>query len=399
MVVDGDYPNDIRVRKEAESLVKNGKEILVVCPLKKNLLKNETVNGVEIYRIGKNYKTWKKGINDIIESVININPFFYVGLKKVFKNYNIDYLHVHDLPLAGTGFSFKKEVKKKLILDLHENFPEAIKTWFLWRKSTIIKFKNYLFMNPVKWSKKERKYCEKYDKVICVVEEMKEKLMTKFNIDSKKLVIISNYEKTTFKDNFIKYKSQSLIPKDVFSISYVGGFGPHRGLDICIKAMSQIVEKVPKAKLYLIGKGSNDVEFYLRDIVKKNKMEQYVEFVGYRPFTEIPAIMSSSSINIIPHNSDEHTNNTIPHKLFQIMLSNQLLVVSSCKPLKRIAKKYDAGVVFEAGNAQDFSEKIISIHQNKIDFDPKIKNAFDAVVNKGLNWESESQKLVELYSV
>jgi len=32
MVVDGSYPNDIRVRKEAETLTENGKKVLVVCP-------------------------------------------------------------------------------------------------------------------------------------------------------------------------------------------------------------------------------------------------------------------------------------------------------------------------------------------------------------------------------
>ena len=60
MVVDGAYPNDIRVRKEAESLVENGKKVLVVCPSKKGLLKNEVVNGVTIHRIGNDYTTWKR---------------------------------------------------------------------------------------------------------------------------------------------------------------------------------------------------------------------------------------------------------------------------------------------------------------------------------------------------
>lgn len=398
MVVDGAYPNDIRVRKEAESLAENGKNVLVVCPSKKGLLKNEVVKGVAIHRIGNDYKTWKKGICDIIESVTNINPFFYFGLKKVFKNYKIAYLHVHDLPLAGTCLAFKDKVENVLILDLHENFPEAIKTWFLWRKSSIIKWKNNLFMNPKHWSKKEQSYCEKYDKVICVVEEMKDKLINKFNIDPNKLIVISNHEKKSFRDNFIKYKTQSVISKDVFSISYVGGFGPHRGLDTCIKAMAYIVKKIPNAKLYLIGKGNKDVENHLKLLVHQNNLEACVEFIGYKPFSEIPAIMSSSAINIIPHNSDEHTNNTIPHKLFQIMLSEQLLMVSSCKPLKRIAEKYDAGVVFEAGDVQDFSDKVISIYEHKKDYDSKIKNAFNAVMNEGENWENESEKLMKLYS-
>ncbi len=398
MVVDGMYPNDIRVRKEAEYLAENGKKVLVVCPSKQGLLKSEIINGVNVYRIGSNYKTWKKGIYDIIESVFNINPFFYFGLIRVFKKYKIDFLHVHDLPLAATCFFFKEKVIHELILDLHENFPEALKTWFLWRKSKIIILKNNVFMNPSKWSKKEQMYCEKYDCVICVVQEMKNKLIAKFNIPSDKLVVISNHEKKSFQNYFKKYKSQSVISRNTFSITYVGGFGPHRGLDTCIKAMPQIIRQIPNVKLYLIGKGHSDVENYLKDLVKRINVDFFVEFIGYKPFEEIPAIMSSSSINVIPHSSDEHTNNTIPHKLFQIMLSEQLLLVSSCKPLKRIVMKYDAGVVFEAGNPNDFSEKVISIFKNKKDYSKKIKNAYNAVMEKGENWETEGEKLVKLYT-
>ena len=111
MIVDCAYPNDIRVRKQAESLMEKGKKVLVVCPRKKNDAVTEIVKGVNIFRIGKNYNTIKKGIYDIIESVTNINFLFYFGLKKVLKNYKVDFLHVHDLPLAGTGLKFKGEVK------------------------------------------------------------------------------------------------------------------------------------------------------------------------------------------------------------------------------------------------------------------------------------------------
>jgi len=397
MVVDGSYPNDIRVRKEAEALANVGKNIVVVCPLTLGFKKEDVINGVHVHRIGNNYTHFKKGIFDIIESVFNVNPFFYFHLKKVFKRYQINFLHVHDLPLAGTCYLFKDKVKGNLILDLHENFPEALKTWFLWKKNPIIRLKNKIFMNPFQWSKKEEKYCNKYDKIICVVEEMKEKLISKFNIDTNKMLVVSNQEKKSFIANFNENIMQDVINKDTFSITYVGGFGPHRGLDTAIKGMSKIINTIPNAKLFLIGKGSSDVENKLLEIATTNHVEDHVNFVGYRPFKEVSAIMSASSINIIPHNADEHTNNTIPHKLFQIMLSNSMLLVSSCKPLKRIVEKYDAGLVFEAGNAKDFSDKVIDVFTNFEKFSYKKENAFNAVMEKGENWDAESLKLIALY--
>ncbi|WP_438988835.1 glycosyltransferase [Polaribacter sp.] len=398
MIVDGAYPNDIRVRKEAEFLVEKGKKVLVVCPRKKDDLENEIVNNVEILRIGKNYTNTKKGIYDIIESFSNINFLFYFGLKKVFKKYSIDYLHVHDLPLAGTGYMFKSKVNNYCYLDLHENYPEALKTWFLWKKSKIIKLKNILFMNPKRWSKKEKKYCEKYSKVICVVEEMKAKLIANFKIKEGKLIVISNHEKKSFISNFNKVNTQKIIGEKDFSITYIGGFGPHRGLQTAIKAMPEITRKIPNAKLFLIGKGSSDVEKKLKGIVKEYNLEDCVVFSGYRPFKEVSTIMQKTNINIIPHLANDHTDNTIPHKLFQIMMSKSLLLVSTCKPLKRIVSKYDAGIVFNANDTNDFAKKIILIHQNYDVFQDKTINAFNAVMKNKENWENESLKLINLYS-
>lgn len=398
MLLDGAYPQDIRVRKEAEALVEYGKRILVVCPRKHNQVKEEIINGVLVYRIGNNYTTFKKGINDIIESVININPLFYFYLKNILKKHPVDFLHVHDLPLAGTGYAFRKRIKNSLILDLHENYPEALKTWFSWKKSKLIRMKNDIFFNPRNWSKKEEKYCNKFDKVICVVEEMKEKLINNFNIDKEKFVVISNYEKKNFAENFNHEVAQNILDKESFSITYVGGFGPHRGLDTAIMGMPLMLKQVPQAKLYLIGKGSADVEEKLKDLVKENKLETAVKFVGYRPFNEVASIMKKSNLNIIPHKANEHTDNTIPHKLFQIMMSKSLLLVSSCKPLKRIVEKYDAGLVFEANNSKDFALKVLDAIQNYKNLKYKTENAYAAVMEKGENWDEEGLKLLELYN-
>lgn len=397
MIVDGSYPNDIRVRKEAETLAKSGKKIMVVCPKYFTQIGLEEINGVLVYRIGNNYTIFKKGINDVIESLFNVNPFFYFNLKKVFRNYPINFLHVHDLPLAGTGYLFKSKTQK-LILDLHENYPEALKTWFSWKKNKLIKIKNTIFFNPKKWSKKERKYCEKYDKIICVVDEMKEKLINNFGIKEQKLMVISNYEKKSFSENFNREVVGNLLDSDVFSITYIGGFGPHRGLDTTIKGMPKIIEKIPNAKLYLIGKGSLDVEVKLKDLVRENELDDAVKFVGYRPFNEVASIMKKSNLNIIPHKANEHTDNTIPHKLFQIMMSKSLLLVSSCKPLKRLVDKHDAGLVFEAENPEDFALKVINIHDNYEKLTYKTENAYSAVMEKGENWDNESLKLFELYN-
>ncbi len=95
---------------------------------------------------------------------------------------------------------------------------------------------------------------------------------------------------------------------------------------------------------------------------------------------------------------DEQTNCGLPHKFFQIMMSKSLLLVSSCKPLKRIVEQYDAGFVFEADSSVDFAEQVIHTYHNYEKLGYKAENAFNAVMNQGENWETESLKILELYN-
>ncbi|CAL2093901.1 conserved hypothetical protein [Tenacibaculum sp. 190524A05c] len=391
MVVDASYPKDVRVRKEAEALQKSGKNVLVVCPSYNNL-KNENINGVEVYRLGKNYSNYKKGIFDVIESVFDINLFFLFGLKKVFKKYDIEFLHIHDLPLAGTGYFFRKKVKK-IILDLHENYPEALQVWFKWNKNPLKRLKNSIFMNHKSWVKKEKKYCKLYDNVICVVEEMQRKIISNFDINSAKTLVISNQEERNF---LVDSVDKGIINENDFSITYIGGIGPHRGIDTVIKSMRIISKEVPNVRFNIIGSGSKATMVYLKDLTREYEVEDHVVFMSYKPFNQIGAIMNQSKINIIPHNKSGHTDNTIPHKLFQIMLSKGMLLVSSCDPLKRIVETYNSGFVFEADNDVDLASVVVDIYNNYGQYEERIVNGYNAAIEKE-NWELESLKLIEFY--
>lgn len=72
-----------------------------------------------------------------------------------------------------------------------------------------------------------------------------------------------------------------------------------------------------------------------------------------------------SDVCLVPHNKNSHTDTTIPHKLFQYMLEGKPVVVSSCKPLKRVVEETDSGLVSEAGKKKDLADKIIDLYNNE----------------------------------
>ena len=398
MLLNGNYPKDIRVRKEAETLAKSHK-VFVLCKQSVNEKAYEIVNNVHVIRKITYRDIKHEGIIDILTSINFIHPYFSKALPNFITNNKIEALHVHDLPLAKTAYKFGKKHQLKLVLDLHENYPEALKIWFSWRKNPVIRLKNNLFFNYTRWKKHEASIIKKYDVIIAVVDEMKTRLIEQHQLEASKIKIVPNSEKKEFVNNFDTTQNTYFDTyKDRFIISYVGGFGPHRGLHTAIEAMVEVSKKIPNALLVLVGPSNNDVKSFLQKIVADNSLENHVIIKGSEPFKNVVKIMTGSHVNIIPHVSNEHTESAIPHKFYQILLSGKPLLVSNCAPMKRIVNTYDIATVFKAENPTSFSKSIIDIHS---DYDLALQKATkgnDLALNGTLNWETTSEELVAIYN-
>lgn len=397
MLLNGNYPADIRVRKEAETLVKNH-SVFVLCKRNPNEKEYEVVNGVQVIRKIKYKNLSHEGIIDVIASVSFMHPFFKAKLPYFIKENAIDVLHVHDLPLAKTAFLAARKYHLKTVLDLHENYPAALMTWFSWRKSPVIRLKNKLFFGYKRWRNYESRMLKKFNIVITVVDEMKQRLIEQHNLSANNIVIVPNAEKKEFAKNFdTKTPSYFEDLQDKFIISYVGGFGPHRGLHTAILGMKTISKKIPNALLVLVGPANNDVRNHLQNLITVNNLDNFVQIKGREPFGNVVNIMKSSSVNIIPHISNEHTESAVPHKFFQILLSGQPLLVSNCAPMKRLVNEYEIGSYFESESPKSFANSIENIHSNySLALEKAIKGTNESL-NGNLNWEFTSKNLVHLY--
>ena len=398
MLLNGNYPADIRVRKEAESLSENH-SVFILCKKEPSDKEFEIINGVTVIRQITYRNTAHEGIIDVLASLNFIHPYFKKKLPDFIRKHQINVLHVHDLPLAKTAFLAAKKHQLKTVLDLHENYPAALKTWFSWRKNPIIRLKNTLFFSYDRWRNYEAKIIKKYDVLIAVVDEMKARLIDQHQIDSKKIVIVPNAEKKDFAKNFEAYLPDYFKEeKERFIISYVGGFGPHRGLHTAILGMNEIVKTIPNALLVLVGPANKDVRMHLQNIITNNELTHFVKIKGREPFKNVINIMKSSDINIIPHISNEHTESAVPHKFFQILLSGKPLLVSDCSPMKRLVSAHEIGTYFESENTLSFAEKVSYIYKNYKASLLKANQGVQQSLHADLNWEFLSKNLIELYN-
>ena len=106
--------------------------------------------------------------------------------------------------------------------------------------------------------------------------------------------------------------------------------------------------------------------------------------------------MMKSTIALIPHIRSEHTNTTIPNKIFQHMYAQIPTLSTNCDPLKRIIEQERVGLIYEHNNCKDFVEKLQILITDKTNNKYGI-NGKKAVIEK-YNWNAQLSILEKIYS-
>lgn len=381
MLLQSEFPPDIRLEKEIKSLSEAGHKVLLFCNQYKKSKQNE-FGYCSIVRLSPITNSTK--INKLINFPIIFNLRMLLKIITTFTNFKPDLVHVHDLPMLPFGVVLKKIFKIKLIFDMHENYSAALKSY---RKKNIFErvIKNYRVAEFF-----ENYLIPKADYIITVVEESSSVWLNR-GISPNKIIEVSNtvnlgeFGKQEIDTNIIKKYENDFI------IMYTGRVSLNRGLITPILSLKYLIEKIPEIKLLIIGEGAYLSK--LKETADLENVNKYVEFLEWPGHDKIHSFMSIADICLIPQPSNGHADTTVPHKLFEYMSQEKPILTSDAKPLKRIMDETNAGFSFRSNDAKDFADKIIEMKNSEIDFG---MNGVKAV-NEKYNWSVDEEKLLSLY--
>lgn len=391
MILDNEFTGDLRVENEVQSLQKAGHQVFVFCLTHGEKPESELYHGAHIIRIPL-AKFWKKKLNGLNNTLFNFYPIWWRRhIIRLCRKYNIEALHVHDLWLLEGAIEANKQLGLPLVSDLHENYVHALAN-YKWSTT----FPGNILVSQAKWKKCEKKWLSKVDHIIVVIEEAAKRIENKV-ISSKDISVVANYVNL---DDF-KVANEELVNKirlkhqGCYNVTYTGGFDLHRGIENVVKAVPRIVEEVPNFRLVLVGAGSNLEDLKL--LTTSLGVEDNVSFEGWQKPEDLPAYIAAADAGIIPHMKTNHTDNTIPHKLFQYMLMSKPVLTSNCDPLIRIVNETKSGNIFVQLDVNDIADKIIDMAKNVDEAIEKGKLGRQAVMDK-YNWTATSKTLINLYS-
>ncbi|PKP11400.1 MAG: hypothetical protein CVU09_03790 [Bacteroidetes bacterium HGW-Bacteroidetes-4] len=381
MVLEGDFPPDDRVYKEAKSLIKQGFSVTIACYTFTQKPRHEVFNQIQIIR-----KPIPKLIYKLSVAALKL-PFYFLWwqkyLESLLRTEAFDIIHIHDLPLAKVGTLIKKKYNLKLVVDLHENWPAHLSQ----AKHTNT-FLGKILSDQNKWRTYEAQILHHANLIICVVEEMMERIV-KLELPEAKIIVLPNTI-DPMEYNLVAHEK----PSDEFVLFFAGGITIERGLQYVIPAIAKLMDKIPTLKLKIVGMGS-----YLKTLkmlVNKYNLTQHVEFLGWKPLKEVIQMTSDADVALIPHLKWEQTDCSSPNKLFQCMYAKVPLIVSNCNSVERIVLETQSGVSYAYNDINELADKILNLYKHPEVRLTMAENGNKAVLTK-YHWNNTVKTLTEAY--
>ena len=374
---DADYPWDIRVEKICNSLNKIGYEVHIAARNLNKLKQYELINGIHVHRM----KSWSNSnFNYITSFPAFFSPFWKIFINNIIEKQKINAIIVRDLPMAAAGIWAGKKYNIPVIYDMAEDYCAMIRE--IWKVRKYHGF-NLIVRNPYLAKMVENYVIDKFEHIIVVTEEARD-IVIKAGVKIDNVSIVGNTPILQILNDmaFIENEDIDFI-KSRYSAIYTGGITSDRGISYVIDAMPRIIENIPDFLFVVIGRGYA-TEQYL-ELIQRRKLQNFVRWVGWVDHDKLYDYIRASKIGVIPHNVSDHTNTTIPNKIYDYMVCGIPVVASNAVPMMRIIKEEKCGKIFISGNPISLADAIISIHKNSYGYGENGKTA----VLKKYNWENE----------
>jgi len=389
MILDGEFPPDERVEKEAISLISSGNKVFILCLDYGNSGDSENYRGIEIIRM-----RIRKQLRNKLQVTYLIFPFYRRLWKRKIESViiekAIDVIHIHDLPLSDIGIRLRKKYNLRVVCDQHEFYS-----------SWIVKTAHYnTFAGKIigffsNWEKYEKKYLSTADLVVTVESPLLELYVSTRNVARSKIIVLPNTpSKAVFNPENIDHAIVNLY-KDDFMLLYAGHIDILRGINTIIESLPLVRKSIPNFKFLLAGK-FNKRYYNPLEYSKKLGVDDLIEYHEWIPLNQLPSYIAASRLCIhVPPAITREVNNTIASKIYQNIVMNKPTIVGQAAMMKNFIEKNNIGVSIMESDPADLAEKLkllYSDHQLVKSFENNTK-----LISEKYYWEVTSEPLLRHY--
>ena len=294
-------------------------------------------------------REWKKNVVEYIDGVIirRLPPGFDIGTIQIMPtllpklmNEEFDIVHSHDF---FTTFSFYGALAANarripFVLTQHnDQYPSALLNYVLYEANALT-IGRYVLQSA--------------SKIIALTKDIEQHL-TQFGVSKEKIEVIPNAVDT---EKFSPEKRNLLQERWGITspvVLFVGRLSIEKDVCTLLRAFSKVVKEIPKAKLVIIGKGSE--EGNLKRFLELNSIP-HVFFLGKVENRMIPNIYAGADVFVLPSTREPFGN-----VVLEAMASGKPVIGSFVGGMKEMIVDGVTGYHAEPRNDRQFSELILRI--------------------------------------
>lgn len=346
-----------------------------------HLMELLSLRGHEIIVIGFD-QYWKDNKEDgIISSRIEVDDVcrFYEGAKVKF--IRPTFVKLSLLDYISFLFSSRKEINtqiKEFNPDIIIGFSSVLSNYWgaIFANNAKIPYIYYWYdivhvLNVPKqfsWLAKliEKRIIKKSDKIVVINEVLKDYIIN-FGADPEITEVIPggvDFERF----NPLKVDSNYYREKYGFSdedtvLFFMGWLYHFAGLKEVVKELSQIKDEHPNIKLLIVGRG--DAYSDLKELIKTHELEKTVIMTGEMPYEEIPKLIASADVCLLPAYNNEIMKDIVPIKIYEYLAMHKPVIATELPGVKKEFGENN-GVVYIT-NSDEVINKILELNNNDIE--------------------------------
>lgn len=376
------YPQDGRVRREADSLQRAGYQVTVICPAAPGQKRSEIMGGVRVYRYPA--PSERDGLlGYVIEYAYSMLVAAILTLF-VFVRHGFDAIHAHNPPdtFAVVAAPYKL-FGKRFVFDHHDLSPEMYDARF----GTAANPKVHKVLLGFEWLT-----FRLADHVISTNESYREVALGRGRMPADHVSVVRNGPelgrvRRVGSDRALRSRANHIF-------GYVGVMGPQDGVDYLIRALHHLVVDLERRDFYcfIVGQGSAVPD--LRTLVAELGLEDHVWFTGRVSDDDLMRYLSTADICVDPDPHNPFADRSTMIKMMEYMAMAKPIVAFDLVEHRRTAG--DAALYAAANDELDFARRLAELMD-----DPARRAAMGASgrrrVEEHLAWPHQEQRLLAAY--
>ena len=301
-----------------------------------------------------------------------MSRFFLSGMR-VFvaaRRLNADLYHFHDPELSIIGLLLKL-LGHKVVYDVHEDLPRQIlsKHWINDRLKSVLAIAVESF---------EKIASRFFDGISVATAHIGER----FQQYSPSVAVVNNYPILNELANSESWSNRTS------AVCYVGGISEARGMKAIIESSSMAGVSLELAGTFFT---EQEASWARHSAGWKN-----VNFHGHVGRDEVKNIYSTVIAGLVTLQPKDNYIDSMPIKMFEYMSAGVPVIASNFPLWQGIIEGEKCGLCVDPMDNSAISEAIIWLQRNPEEAEKMGKNGRKAVEST-YNWESESEKLLDLY--